>query len=138
VFVDRRLVEGIDLRRLGLSSRGADLLGHLLEALQGSTGEEDPGPLAGKRAGYRAAYLPSRPVDHRVLVLEQHLHPPVRRALPCATADRGRVCISLYDAEREMGYSRGHYHSRAFQLDRPRAQVIEQSDALPEQYSHQV
>jgi hypothetical protein len=44
VFVDRRLVEGIDLRRLGLSSRGADLLGHLLEALQGSTGEEDPGP----------------------------------------------------------------------------------------------
>jgi hypothetical protein len=117
VFVDRRLVEGIDLRRLGLSSRGADLLGHLLEALQGSTGEEDPGPLAGKRAGYRAAYLPSRPVDHRVLVLEQHLHPPVRRALPCATADRGRVCISLYDAEPEVRETWGFYHPGALQFN---------------------
>lgn len=77
MFVDHRLVEGIDPICLGLSSRGADLLGHLFEALQGSTGEEDPGPLASERAGHRATYGPTRAADHGVPVLEQHFHPPV-------------------------------------------------------------
>jgi hypothetical protein len=67
VFVDRRLVEGIDLRRLGLSSRGADLLGHLLEALEGTTGEEDVGPLSGEGSGNRATDRPSPSVDNGVL-----------------------------------------------------------------------
>jgi hypothetical protein len=58
VFVDRRLVEGIDPICLGLSSRGADLLGPLLEALQGSTGEEDPAP---SRANARATAPPMAP-----------------------------------------------------------------------------
>ena len=70
MFVDRRFVEGIDLRRPSLSSRGADLLCHLLDALQGSTGEEDPGHLAGEGAGDRAADSASPSVDHGVLVLK--------------------------------------------------------------------
>ena len=76
MFVDHRLVEGIDPICLGLSSRGADLLGHLFEALQGSTGEKHPSALAGEGAGNRAAYFSSPSVDHGVLVLEQHLLPP--------------------------------------------------------------
>src|SRR5215212_1069199 len=76
VFVDRRLDEGIDQRRLGPSSRGADLLGHLLEALQSSTGEEDLGPLAGEGTGDRTTNLSSTSVNDGVLVLEQHSRPP--------------------------------------------------------------
>src|SRR5215218_2920535 len=70
VLVDRRLVYGIDLRRLGHSSSGADPLGYLLEALKGTTGEEHSSPRAGEGAGHRATDRPSRPVDHGVLVLE--------------------------------------------------------------------
>jgi hypothetical protein len=44
VLVDRHLVDGIDLRRLGHSSSGADPLGYLLEALKGTTGEEHSSP----------------------------------------------------------------------------------------------
>jgi hypothetical protein len=43
-LVDRHLVDGIDLRRLGHSSSGADPLGYLLEALKGTTGEEHSSP----------------------------------------------------------------------------------------------
>src|SRR5215212_8564209 len=76
VLVDGLLVEGIDLRRLGPSSSGADLLGHLLEALKGTTGEEDLGPLAGEGTGDRTTNLSSASVDDGVLVLEQHSRPP--------------------------------------------------------------
>ena len=76
VLIDGSLVEGIDLRRLGRPSRGADLLGRFLEALQGSTGEGDPRALAGEGAGDRGAHLPSTAVDHGALVLEQHPRPP--------------------------------------------------------------
>ncbi len=70
MLVNGLLVEGIDSRRLGRPSSGADLLGHLLEALQGSTGEGDPRALAGEGAGEGGADLPSTAVDHGALVLE--------------------------------------------------------------------
>jgi hypothetical protein len=69
VFVDRRLVESIDLRRLSDSSRGADLLGHVVEALQGSTGEMDLRALASEGTGYRAADRTAPAVDDSVLAL---------------------------------------------------------------------
>ena len=37
-----------------------------------------------------------------------------------------------------MGYPSALDHLGALQLDRPRAQVVEQSDAVPEQDGHQV
>ena len=57
-YVDDPLVKGVDLLRLGHSSSGADLLGHLLEALKGATGEEDPGP---SRAQAQATAPPIEP-----------------------------------------------------------------------------
>src|SRR5215208_1084504 len=56
--------------------RRRDLLGHLLEALQSSTGEEDLSPLAGEGTGDRTTNLCSASVDDGVLVLEQHSRPP--------------------------------------------------------------
>ena len=50
----------------------------------------------------------------------------------------GLVAISLYDTKREMGYPGGLDHPRAFQVDRSRAQVVEQPDAVPEQDGHQI
>jgi hypothetical protein len=47
-------------------------------------------------------------------------------------------CYLTYDPKREMGYPRGFDHPRTFQLDRPRSQMVEQSDAVPEQDGHQV
>jgi hypothetical protein len=61
-YVDDPLVKGVDLLRLGHSSSGADLLGHLLEALKGATGEEDPGPYPGpSRAKAQATAPPIEP-----------------------------------------------------------------------------
>src|SRR5215211_7223972 len=76
VSVDGVLVDGIDLRRLGHSSSRADLLGHLLEALEGTTGKVDLRSFAGEGAGSCATDRASRPVDHGVLVFEQHSSPP--------------------------------------------------------------
>ena len=50
----------------------------------------------------------------------------------------GLVATSLYDTEREVGYPGGLDHPRAFQVDRSRAQVVEQPDAAPEQDGHQI
>src|SRR5512132_3927508 len=45
---------------------------------------------------------------------------------------------SPYDAEGEMGHPSALDHPRALQIDRPGAEVVEQSDAAPEQDGHQV
>jgi hypothetical protein len=50
VLIDRVLVERVELRRLGRSPRGTDLLGDHLELRRCATGEEDSGALAGERA----------------------------------------------------------------------------------------
>src|SRR3712207_1135507 len=44
----------------------------------------------------------------------------------------------LHDAERKMCDPRALDHPRALQLDRPRTQVLEQPNAVPEQDGHQV
>src|SRR5215216_3032337 len=50
----------------------------------------------------------------------------------------GLVASSLHDAEGKMRYPRGLYHPRALQLDRLCAQMLEQSDTVPEQEGYQV
>jgi hypothetical protein len=74
VLIDRVLVERVDLRRVGRSPRGANLPGDRLELRRCAAGEEDPGALAGERAGNGAADRPAPSVDHGVLVLEQHVY----------------------------------------------------------------
>src|SRR5918995_3370645 len=114
VLVDRRLVDGIDLRRLCHSSSRADLLGHLLEALEGSTGEEHSGSLAGEGASDRAPHLSPTSVDHGVLALKQHFRPPVRwvRAL----SPRGHVIqpdrVCGFSAKEELLQRRYEYFGR--------------------------
>jgi hypothetical protein len=55
VLLDGFLVQSVDLRHLGDSPRGGDLVGHLVERLPGATGEEDVCPLAGEGTGNRTA-----------------------------------------------------------------------------------
>ena len=61
VLAHRRLVERVDLGRLGRASRRPDVSGDLFEAGTGSTEEVDGGSLAGERAGHRAPDLPPAP-----------------------------------------------------------------------------
>src|SRR5215211_4365257 len=60
---------------MGHSTSGADLLGHLLEALKGTTGQVNVRLLASEGAGHRVTYSRSRTVYHGVLVFEQHADP---------------------------------------------------------------
>ncbi len=60
------------------------------------------------------------------------------KQLPSSGRGGGLVATSLHDAERKVRDPSALDHPRAFQLDRPRAQVVEQSDAVPEQDGHQV
>jgi hypothetical protein len=66
-------VEGVDLRRLGRSSGGNDLLGDNFDRCQVASGEKELGPLRRKGACDRAADRAARSVDHRNLVLQHHL-----------------------------------------------------------------
>jgi hypothetical protein len=50
----------------------------------------------------------------------------------------GLVATSPYDSEGKVRDSSAFNHPGALQFDRPRAQVVEQSDAVPEQDGHQV
>jgi len=77
VLVDGPLVERVDVRCLGHPSGGADLRGHLAELRLGATGEEDLGSLAGEGTGHRAADGAAPSVDDGVLVLEEHVDPPI-------------------------------------------------------------
>jgi hypothetical protein len=89
------LVESIDTRYLGCSSRRGDLFGNGLERSKSATGEGRP---SRSRANARATAPPdcaSGAVDDGVLVLEHHLDPPfvllqvgryaVRSPIPSAT-----------------------------------------------------
>ena len=73
MLVHRLLVERVDLRRLGGSAGGNDVLGDRLDRCQVAPGEEDPGPLAREGACDGAADRASGSVDHRNLVLQHHL-----------------------------------------------------------------
>jgi hypothetical protein len=73
VFCHSRLVESVDLRRLGRAASGGDLLGHCLHPRGGTSGEKDPGPLARERTGDGVANGAAGSVDDGVLVLEQQI-----------------------------------------------------------------
>jgi hypothetical protein len=77
---DGLLVERVDLRGLGHASRGHDLVRDGIEPGERTAGEEDLRSLARERTGDRAAYRPSRSVDHGVLV-EQQTHGVLLSAL---------------------------------------------------------
>ena len=70
------LVERVDLRRLGGSAGGDDVLGDRLDRRQPAPGEEHLGPLAREGAGDGAADRAAGSVDHRHLVLQHHLLVP--------------------------------------------------------------
>ena len=55
------------------------VVGDRVELRPGATGEEDPGPLAGKGTRHRTADRAARAVDHGNLVLQQHRQPSFLR-----------------------------------------------------------
>src|SRR6266487_4267916 len=73
MLVHGLLVESVDLRRLGGSAGGNDLLGDRFDGCQVAPGEKQLGPLARKGACDSAADGASGSVDHRNLVRQQHL-----------------------------------------------------------------
>ena len=74
VLIDRVFVQRVDLRRLGRSPSGADILGHGLELRRCAAGEEDPGALSRECPSNCAADRSAPAVDHSVLVLKQHVY----------------------------------------------------------------
>src|SRR5918994_1822035 len=73
MLVHRLLVQSVDLRRLGGSAGGNDVLGDNLDRCQVAPGEKQPGPLRRKGACDSATDGASGSVDHRNLVLQHHL-----------------------------------------------------------------
>src|ERR671919_1114848 len=73
MLVHGLLVESVDLRRLGGSTDGNDVLGDNFDRCQGAPGEKEIGPLSRKGACDSAADRASGSVDHRNLVLQHHL-----------------------------------------------------------------
>jgi hypothetical protein len=80
VLVDGLLIESIDFRRLGRSTCGGDFRGHPVEHRESTAGKEDFRPLAGEGAGHGPTDYAAPSIDHGVLVLEQHAHPPICRS----------------------------------------------------------
>lgn len=72
--LDGRFVQRVHLGGLGNAAGGRDLLGHLLELGEGTTGQHDPRSLAREGAGHRAADGAASSVDHGVLVAKQHVN----------------------------------------------------------------
>src|ERR687897_3916487 len=73
MLVHSLLIESVDLRRLGGSTGGNDVLGDSFDRCQVAPGEKKLGPLRRKGVCDSAADRASGSVDHRNLVLEQHL-----------------------------------------------------------------
>src|SRR4030095_951569 len=71
--VHRLLVESVDLRRLGRSPGGHDVLRARVDRCPEATGQKEPGSLARKGACDSTADRTSGSVDHPNLVVEQHL-----------------------------------------------------------------
>jgi hypothetical protein len=66
-------VESVDLRRLGGSAGGNDVLGDNFDGCPETPGEKKLGPLRRKGACDSAADRASGSVDHRNLVFQHHL-----------------------------------------------------------------
>src|SRR5215207_9231420 len=73
MLVHSLLIESVDLRRLGGSTGGNDVLGDSFDRCQVAPGEKKLGPLRRKGVCDSAADRASGSVDHRNLVLQQHL-----------------------------------------------------------------
>src|SRR6266566_10013927 len=73
MLVHGLLVESIDLRRLGGSAGGNNVLGDNFDGCQVAPGEKKIGPLSRKGACDSAADRASGSVDHRNLVRQHHL-----------------------------------------------------------------
>src|SRR5262245_28186014 len=73
MLVHSLFVESVDLRRLGGSAGGHDVLGDSFHRRQVAPGEKKPGALAPKGACDSTADRTSGSVDHRNLVLQNHL-----------------------------------------------------------------
>src|SRR4029453_18838288 len=67
------LIESVDFRRLGGSSGGYDFLRDRIDRCPEATRQEEPRSLARKGARDSTADRTSGSVDHRNLVVEQHL-----------------------------------------------------------------
>src|SRR5215472_1323927 len=67
------LVESVDLRRLGGSAGGNDVLSDRFDGRKGASGEKDLGSLRSKGACDSTSYRTSSSVDYRNLVLQYHL-----------------------------------------------------------------
>src|SRR5689334_12364711 len=79
-------VEGVDLGGFSGSTRADDVLGYRFDRRQAVPGEEDLGSLVRESARYRTADRTSRTVNHRHLVLQQHLcSPSVTGVTPAPT-----------------------------------------------------
>jgi hypothetical protein len=72
MLVNSLLVERVDLRRLGRSTGGPDLLGDDLDWFQGSPRQEERGSFAREGAGDGTANGTAGSVDHRNLVFQHH------------------------------------------------------------------
>src|SRR5687767_15321740 len=73
MLVHGLLLERVDLRGLGGSAGGNDVLGERCDRCPEAPGEKDLGALRRKGACYSAADRASGSVDHRNLVLQHHL-----------------------------------------------------------------
>jgi hypothetical protein len=73
MLVHGLLVECVDLRRLGGSAGGSDVLGDVIDRRKLVPGEKHLGPLAREGACHGAADPASGSVDDRDLVLQHHL-----------------------------------------------------------------
>src|ERR1700716_15662 len=72
MLAHRLLVESVDLRRLGGSAGGNDVLSDRFDRCPEAPGEKKLGPFAPKRACDGATDRASGSVDHCDLILEQH------------------------------------------------------------------
>ena len=90
MLVHGLLVERVDLRRLGGSAGGNDVLGDRFDGCQAAPGEKEAGPLGRKGACDSAADRASGSVDHRNLVLQHHL-----RFLSPSAWKRQRVWLNI-------------------------------------------
>src|SRR5215510_716154 len=73
MLVHGLLVESVDLRHLGGSAGGNDVLGDRFDRCPAAPGEKKLGPLVRKGACDSTADRASSAIDHRNLVLQHHL-----------------------------------------------------------------
>src|SRR5262249_41995194 len=72
MFVHSLLIEGVGLRRLGVSAGRNNIVRDHLHGRQVSPGEKDTGSIACKRARHSAANCASSAVNHCNLTFQQH------------------------------------------------------------------